>query len=334
MNNAQYDISIIVPVYNVENYINECIDSILNQTFGKFELILVDDGSKDSSGIICDEYSKKDKRIRVIHKINGGLSSARNVGIDNSSGKYITFIDSDDYISENYIKILYTSIKYNQADIAMVGLKKFKLNDKKIEYKLNREISILNSEQCLQNLYCGEWTNFVTACGSLYKKDLFNNIRFPEGKLNEDLFIIHRLYLESKKVVYNDSKLYFYRYREDSIMNKKFTYKNFDDLEAFEQHINFYIENKYYNLEKRAIKRYCYHLKCFYSKFKKDTRDLRGLNIIRKKHKKIKEYVKNKNYYTVEERQFINAPWCCELLIEPYWFLIAIKNKINRKMKG
>lgn len=334
MKKNQCEVSIIVPVYNVEKYIDKCIDSILGQTFNNFEVILIDDGSTDSSSIKCDEYTRRDSRIKVIHKKNEGLSVARNLGIKNAKGRYITFIDSDDYIGEEYIKILYDYITINKADIAMCSFKRFKSNNEVIDYYIDDKISILNSKECLENLYNREWLNYVTVWGNLYKKELFNNIKFPEGKINEDLFIIHKLYLEAKKIIYNNSQLYFYRQTEGSITNKKFTYKNFDDLEAFEEHINYYIENKYHDLEIQAIHRYCYHLKYFYRRFKNDVGDLKGLKIIREKHKNIKKYVRSKEYYSLEEKDFVNAPWCHEMLIEPYWFLIAIKNKINRIMKG
>lgn len=334
MKNNKYTVSIIIPVYNVEQYIEECIDSILQQTFEKFEVILVNDGSTDSSGIICDEYSKNDKRIRVIHQKNGGVSSARNTGLDYAIGKYITFIDSDDYVNENYIEKLYKNIKENNADIAVCNNKRFITGHQVNDYKIDNNISILDTEECLENLYGQYWERYVVVWGKLYKKDIFKDIRFPVGKINEDLFIIYKLYLKARKIIYDNSQLYFYRNTEESITNKKFTYKNFDNLEAFEEHISFYKKNKYYNLEKKAIRRYCYHINCFYKRFKTDNGDLKGLYLIRKKHKNIKKYVKNSRYFTSKERDFINAPWCDQVLIEPYWFFIAIKNKIKKGMKG
>lgn len=334
MKNNEYEISIIIPVYNVEKYVKKCIDSVLEQSFKDFEVILVNDGSTDSSAIICNKYRDKDDRISVINKKNGGLSSARNIGIEKSRGKYITFIDSDDFISKDYIKRLYYNIINNKADISICNNKRFQVEKDTNEYKVNNKTLVFNAEKCLENLYGEGWSNYVTAWGKLYRKELFNNIRFPEGKINEDLYIMYKVYLSANKIVYNDSELYFYRYREDSIMNKKLTYKNFDELEAFENNINFYIENKYYNLEKKSIHRYCYHLKCFYERFKKENGDIRGLKIIRRKHKDIKRYIKDKDYYTLEERRFINAPWCNNVLIEPYWYLIAVKNKINKITKG
>lgn len=327
----KYKVSIIVPVYNVERYLNKCIDSILSQTFKDFELILVDDGSTDSSSQICDEYLKKDNRIKVIHKNNGGLSSARNIGLDMAKGEYISFIDSDDYVSNKYIEILYTDILNNDADISICENKRFKKNSENLLECINLNIDILNPEKALLNLYDKDRMTYVIVCGKMYKKSLFNDIRFPPNKINEDSFVIYKLYIKSKKIVYNNSKLYFYRRTENSIMNKKFTKKNFDDLEAFEEQINFYRVNQYYELEKKSICKYCYHLKEFYAKYKNDTNDKEGLNVIRKKHKIIRNYVKSRNYYSEDEKNFINAPWFHDKLIEPYWLFIAIKRKLTSK---
>lgn len=325
----KYKVSIIVPVYNVEKYLNKCIDSILSQTFEDYELILVDDGSTDSSSQICDEYSRKDNRITVVHKKNGGSSSARNAGLDIAKGKYISFIDSDDYIDNRYIEILYRDIFNNKAEISICENIMFKKYVEKIPESINTNINILSSKNALLNLYGKNRMTYVIVWGKMYKKSLFNNIRFPLNKINEDSFIIYKLYLKSEKIIYNSSKLYFYRQTENSIMNKKFTKKNFDDLEAFEEQINFYKINEYRELEKKSICRYCYHLKEFYIRYKNDANDKEGLNIIRKKHKMIKNYVKDKNYYSDDEKNFINAPWCHEKLIEPYWLLIAIKRKLK-----
>lgn len=161
MKNNQYEISIIIPVYNVEKYIEKCIDSVLEQSFKDFEIILVNDGSTDCSGIICNKYSKRDERISVIHKKNGGISSARNIALDCAKGKYITFIDSDDCISKDYIKILYNNIINQKADISICGNKRFKLDEEINEYKLNNKISILNPEECLENLYGEKWLEYI-----------------------------------------------------------------------------------------------------------------------------------------------------------------------------
>ena len=230
------EISIIVPVYNVEKYLNKCVDSILNQTFKEFELILVDDGSPDNSGAICDQYAKKDSRVKVIHKENGGLSSARNAGIEVAQGKYLGFIDSDDYIAEDMYEILYQNIKKYNADISSVELisvynDRFKLKD------YSPEIKVLNQEQAMQVVL--EGTDFYAyAWNKLYNRNLFNEIRFPKGKTFEDAFIIMKILKRANKVVISNVEKYFYVKRQNSIMSSTFSKKTFDVIDAWEEDKN------------------------------------------------------------------------------------------------
>ena len=183
-------ISIIVPVYNVEKYLNRCFDSILNQTFTDFELILVDDGSTDNSGIICYEYKTKDNRIKVIHKENGGLSSARNAGLDIARGKYIGFVDSDDFINKDMYKILFDTIQANNSDMVICDY--YKVNEDDINkfrnLKCNCEnikIKNLNNLESIDNLFLtGE--KFIYAWNKLYKRELFNDLRYEKGRIYEN----------------------------------------------------------------------------------------------------------------------------------------------------
>lgn len=156
-------ISIIVPVYNVEKYLNRCLDSILNQTFTDFELILVDDGSTDNSGIICDEYKTKDNRIKVIHKENGGLSSARNAGLDIARGRYIGFVDSDDFISKDMYQILYNEAEKNKADMIMCEFKKVDKNYEAINNNLYKksDIKLLKKDEILEDMYSDMYDIYV-----------------------------------------------------------------------------------------------------------------------------------------------------------------------------
>ena len=183
-------ISIILPVYNVEKYLNKCIDSILNQTYKNFELIIIDDGSTDNSSTICDSY-KNDSRVIVIHQDNKGLSVARNKGIDMSTGNYITFIDSDDYIDSKYIEILYNIISNNNSDIVMCNKIEFKENTnikENIIYDYNEEV--LSKEETYKRMVLLQGITF-TSWAKMYKKEIFNNNKYLEGKLYEDIFIIN-----------------------------------------------------------------------------------------------------------------------------------------------
>ncbi len=210
-------ISIIVPVYNVQEYLKNCINSILNQSYKNIEIILVDDGSTDESSSICDLYVKKDNRIKVIHKENGGLSDARNMGIKSARGKYITFVDSDDYLDENYVKVLYILITENNSDIACSRMKKTdSLNDKIINK--NEKINIYNSIDAIKEiLYQRNIDN--SAPSKLFKKDLFENILFPVGYAFEDLDTMYKLFLQANKIVSTTNNYYLYYQRQGSILH-------------------------------------------------------------------------------------------------------------------
>lgn len=237
-------ISIIVPVYKVEKYLNKCIDSILSQSFTNFELILVDDGSPDNCGKICDEYANKDNRIKVIHKENGGLSDARNAGIGLSCGEYLAFIDSDDYISTEFIKTLYDLAKNNDAEISVCDAVLVK-EEENAEYFYNEQFEVFNKEQSLLNLtYYRKIT--VNAWNKLYKKELFDDIRYPKGKLYEDLATTYKLFNKCNKVVYTPSKLYAYLQRDTSIMGQTGYKMKKDKVEIVDEMADFFSSNENY----------------------------------------------------------------------------------------
>lgn len=236
-------ISVIVPVYNVEKYVERCIESILKQTYTDFELILVNDGSTDRSYDICCEYKKKDSRIRLINKNNGGLSDARNVGIDESLGEYITFIDSDDFISQYMFEFLYNTLIKNNADIAICSFLRVCANENPIDkIPSGINIQLLNSEECYEAIYSSKCDEFTVAWGKLYRRKLFDVIRYPYGKLHEDEFVTYKLYAGSDKVVYVPIQGYYYLKREHSIMNTKFSKRSLDRLDAYQERENFFCD--------------------------------------------------------------------------------------------
>lgn len=216
-------ISIIVPVYNVEKYLEKCINSILTQTYQNLEIILVDDGSMDNSGEICDEYAKKDERIKVIHKENGGLSDARNAGIEIATGKYIGFVDSDDYIGKDMYEYLIRLIQKENADISICGHKIVFQKEENNEIKgeiLDEEIEIWDTKKAIVELLKQEKIHDY-AWNKLYKKELFEKIRYPKGRKMEDLGTTYKLFDHSKVIVLGNQKKYFYLQREGSIVNQK-----------------------------------------------------------------------------------------------------------------
>lgn len=223
-------ISVIVPVYNVENYLTRCVDSILSQTYKNIEILLIDDGSTDASGDICNKYCREDSRVSVVHQRNGGLASARNAGIDISTGEYLTFIDSDDYVSSYYIENLVNAIKKFNADLSISMFINVVDGD---EYKalegsndlLNAQIE--DSHMCLEDMLYQRGIE-TSAPGKLYRKELIKDLRFPSGKLYEDIMFTTKMILRSHKIVRIENVDYFYYQRNNSIQYQKFNERKMD----------------------------------------------------------------------------------------------------------
>lgn len=252
-------VSIIIPIYNVEQYLRRCLNSIAEQTYTNIEIILIDDGSSDGSLKICNEYADKDSRFTVIHKENGGLSSARNVGLSTCNGEYISFVDSDDWVSINYIKNLLKIIHLNKADIAIAeNIKTFgqlHLPHKQVT------LTTFSSKEALRQLFCQNQSAFIISCGKLYKKELFSNLRFPIGKYHEDEFTTYKLFYNSKKIVYTSEILYYYYQREGSIAHSSHPW---DVLEFLEQRYLFFKEKNETDLLPFLLPPLCWQLLCAY----------------------------------------------------------------------
>jgi glycosyltransferase involved in cell wall biosynthesis len=231
-------ISVIVPIYLVEKYLEKCVDSIVRQTYRNLEIILVDDGSPDNCPQLCDEWKKRDSRIKVIHKENGGLSSARNAGIDAAEGNYICFIDSDDYIAETMIQKLYSALKNQGADMSLCGFTYVDENYHSIA-ELNKGMPIknevLSGREAIKKLAESGGEYYTIAWCKLYRADLFQTIRFPVGKIHEDEFVSHQVFGKCKRVSCIADGLYFYLQRQNSIMGMRngFSIRELDTVEAF-----------------------------------------------------------------------------------------------------
>ncbi len=223
-------ISVIVPIYKVENYLDKCIESIVAQTYKSLEIILVDDGSPDRCPEMCDEWAKRDSRIRVIHKKNGGLSDARNAGIDAASGDFISFIDSDDYIAPGTYERLTDAIESAGADMCIFGFQKVDENGSFIEEDSEIRDELLSRDEAFSRI--NEWP-YVMSQTKLYNREIFSSLRFPVGKLHEDEFVIHRAVGECQRVVAVSDKLYYYFQRSDSIMGNFTDPKHLDGALAF-----------------------------------------------------------------------------------------------------
>lgn len=215
-------ISVIVPVYNTGAYLDKCVQSIMDQTYKNLEIILVDDGSTDGSPEKCDAYARMDQRIRVIHKENGGQSSARNVGLDICRGDYISFVDSDDWIeSEMYLILLGQLMKYD-ASLAISGrYDAYEGFEKKTVGKRLGENGLFDAYSILPRMIMGQLSDF-SVCDKLHRKDLWNDIRFPEGELYEDLAVMYKVVIYAQNVVLCDEPLYVYHHRKDSTLTSGF----------------------------------------------------------------------------------------------------------------
>ena len=254
-------ISIIVPVYNVEHYLHRCINSILNQTFKDYELILVNDGSTDLSSKICNDYAQNNKKIKVIHQDNGGAASARNSGMEIALGDYIAFVDGDDFIHTKMYEDLYNVAKENDSDIVVCDFIKIKEDmDYKTEGKLlNNNIFNYSNLEALEKLYSstdqvGNNLTMVLPVNKIYKKNLFNTIKFVEGKICEDEFMAHRILYESKKISYIPKILYFYVQRSNSVMNSPYSIKRLDKVYALKDRVEFFKEINQRKLLNLAIR--------------------------------------------------------------------------------
>ena len=247
-------ITIIIPVYNVEKFLAECVDSVICQTYEHLEIILVDDGSTDNSGYMCDEYGRKDKRIKVIHQKNQGLSAARNTGLEVMEGDYVYFLDSDDCIDKNVIEVLYNNLIINYCDIAIGKLHNFQTDIKSVivnQYN-NVNVNVYNTEMCLRNMLLNNSIGHE-ACGKLFSTQLWSNHRFPVGKIYEDYATIYFVVANAKRIAVCSEAIYFYRMRIGSIMNSEIKENNFMLLDISDDVTSRLIAMNY-NIEKAAIR--------------------------------------------------------------------------------
>lgn len=248
-------ISVVLPVYNVEKYLKKCVDSVCAQTYTNLEIILVDDGSKDGSGVLCDKLAEEDKRIRVVHKENGGLSDARNAGTEVATGEYITFIDSDDVVKDTYVEYLYGLIvKYN-CKMSSAALIVSHENGKDIEIG-NGGDEKLSAERCLERMLYHDVID-TTGCCKLYSIDMAKKILFPKGKLFEDIGTTYRFFIESGEIACGYESQYYYMIRSNSIVTSSFNMKKLDMLTMTDKMAKDVYE-KYPSLKDALIRRRVY----------------------------------------------------------------------------
>lgn len=291
-------LSVIVPVYNVEKYLNKCIESLINQTFTDFELILVNDGSTDNSGVICNLYQLKDSRIKVINKKNGGLSSARNIGLEIAKGEYICFIDSDDWVRLDMFEIMLNSIIESNCDMAICEFEKYYEGQKvSAEVEVNNSYSIVNKNDLINQMYTDKRVLLTVSWNKVYKKSIFSYdlltkqpIKFPLGKIHEDEYTTYKLINNCNRICLVNNKLYYYRQNPNSIMGRKFNINRLDILGAIKERIEYakLINNiEFYNNSRRFL---CYQYFEHYFMCKKYLQE--NLELVKKMNVKSKKIAK------------------------------------------
>ena len=283
-------ISIIIPIYKVEKYLPECLNSVVHQTYHNLEIILVDDASPDGCGEICDRYAARDKRIKVIHKKkNEGQAAARNMGMELASGEYIFFADSDDWLAEDALEKLYDGLKRHQADCC-VGASVTMLEDKNGEmhahYGKPREIRSVTAVEAMQQVLLSG----SAAWNRLYKREMLEGLRFPQGRINEDEPFMLYLYERMERIVFMNCVTYFYRKRKDSTTTSDFSVKKIDCVYNSRENLEF-VTKKVPELIPAAEYKYCKTLLwCYINLFK--LKDQQAKTLRRKIHKEIREHWK------------------------------------------
>lgn len=329
-------ISLIIPVYNAEKYLDRCMKSIFAQTVSDYEVILVNDGSQDSSGAICDRYGALDERIIVIHQENKGQSAARNVALDwirqHSNSKWIAFVDSDDWVHPQYFESLLWVAEKNKTSINVCGIKKV-IQEETMEQQEIQE-HVLKSEK-LYEKYATEIVN-VSLCGKLILRQHFHDICFPEGKLWEDLATTYKLILKTQNCSVINNELYYYFYNADGTIHKKWTPKRLDEFDAYEEQLDFFSKGEkwrdiYIKLQETYIKAICYSYymmresdlkikeKRYYTKLLKKKIRFALKNFEKTSGKRI-SYAENKAVYETAYPRIMYI----------YWLFYGIGNKIMR----
>ena len=313
-------IYIVVPVFNVEAYLERCLNSILAQTYTNYELILVDDGSTDQSGIICDEYKKQHAHIFVIHQKNQGISAARNAGIDyviglSDENAWITFIDSDDYIHPQYLEYLNYAAENGNTNISCCYYD-----------RINQPVDLKNNDSfeyeklSPEELWVRRRINAVVAWGKLYRISLFQSIRYPVGKIHEDDYITYKLLFKEKKISYISVPLYFWWVNLNSITTKSWKPARLDQLDAIDEQVEYFKNNGYHRAYRESYKALCEN--CIFS--------LRSVEALNPKYKELKKPLRKRLIrYLKDYGKNIGYNKAISL-----WFTCRIKKPVSRVLKN
>ena len=324
-------ISVIVPVYKVEPYLHRCVDSILAQTFTDFELILVDDGSPDNCGAICDEYAQKESRVHVIHQANGGLSAARNAGIDwvfaNSDSEWISFVDSDDWVHPQMLEQLYRAAIEHDVKVSVCGYE---------ETSGNIRWSNADTAQVtlwpIEQFYVEHNVNATVAWGKLYSRECFADIRYPVGKTHEDEYVTYRILFACEQVAVIDGSMYAYFVNPQGITKSEWTPKRLDGLLAHEEQIDFLKTNHFMDAYALKVQLYIRYLFCQYQNAS-TIKDRKAKNRIRNRIKGciIKTLIRDRSVHPFNEKSVWIYEQIFPMVMCMYWYGKAILRKLKRK---
>ena len=250
-------ISIIIPIYNAERYLDKCLKSILAQDYKNYEVLMINDGSTDGSVVICNKYQEQDGRFKTIHKTNGGSASARNMGLDLAIGEYLTFIDADDFVSEDYLFRLWTVAEQYEADIVQCKFQKV-YSDKQRHITESKNPVIISSNLEVLKAFCGkaEYLSVAVLWNKIYKREIFENLRFPEGKGIDDEYLICQVIYKAKKIALIEDVLYFYFMSDNSQMRSKPTLKRIDQIDVLEKQLRFFMSIERKDLHNMLLYRY------------------------------------------------------------------------------
>jgi len=315
-------LSVIVPVYNVEKYLQRCVDSITSQTYKDLEILLVDDGSKDGSGLLCDRLAEKDERIKVLHQENGGLSKARNTGIDNANGSYLAFIDSDDYIHPKMFEILMDTVGKKDVQIASCDFRHVSESEEISYPEVNGYSCKVYEGDEMFDLLVKKDTQTVVQCTKVFSRDIFSDIRFPLGRLHEDVFVIHRELLACGRFAFVDLPLYYYVQRDGSIMKSESLKGIRDAIAGYEDRIDCFLENKKENAAKQSAKTLFDYIEwkygIYYFEYRKDL-----VNGIAESSKSLDEKYGNAGCFTKRQLFFLKNIGLC-------FIINRCRNKLKR----
>ena len=319
-------ISVIVPVYNTEKYLRRCVDSILCQKFTDFVLILVDDGRQDGSGMICDDYALQDSRVQVIHQKNQGVSSARNNGVSASKGKYISFIDSDDWVAPEYLSRMWGSIERYKGDICTAQILRVN-NNVVVHPTVSEQIMVLSGPKALQYLGLENTERFRSVCSKLLRRELA--LRFPlppMRKWSEDTAVVYKWLHYSNIVVIMNDKEYFYFENADGITNDNDPKARLGEIETLEEQLSFFDSNNYTRVYEKFMKSYlwnlCWQFRSAPREEKEFKQEIRQKLRHAVKESKAKCFLENRDYLESYEVLYPRTMWL-------YWTFFAIIKKLS-----